>query len=709
MKNIKWAAFLTVLFCSIGTLSASQDAKWIYYPGDFEIWVHKNCVLQRTERNQPYVPIWRVDSPYGTACFSKRINIAEDERASIRVDGTFFIRGLGNQLMYDFDPNDFILPAGNYVLSVWVKNYETLPSIWFKSKSYQSDESWHVRVMNDDNVPAAVYDSSSPDVPPSSFRLATEPKTGTLIRETPEYRLYDFGKNTFGYPVLHGIYGKGLIHIYYGESQEEAMADKLAETWDELRIEAAQPYNDTLATKAFRYVKIVPQKGVHVDSLSMLYEYLPVSYRGNFTCSDPLVNKIYETSMYTLHLTTREVHLDGIKRDRWAWSGDALQSYWMNMYSFFDEDVNKRTIWGLRGHSPVTRHMNTILDYSFYWLIGIESHYLYTADSVFVKQIYPRMQETIEFCISRLNAKGFAEGRPDDWVFVDWAPIDKSGELSFEQLLFMRSLLSMKRCAEIVGDQSTASRMQELFDASRDRFERVFWSDEKKAYLHNRKNGQRSETVTRYTNMFAILFNLIDDERKQEIKQSVILNDEILPITTPYMKFYELAALCEIGEQAKVLDFVKAYWGGMLKLGATTIWETFDPSLPADQHYAMYNRPFGKSLCHAWGANPVYLMGRYFLGVYPVAPGYETYRIEPNLGGLEWMEGSVPTPSGDIRIKMDKKQIVIETAASQGGVVCFSSRVRPRSTSGEIIPLGDGRYSMKLTRPFSKYVISIRQ
>ncbi|MEG0529329.1 MAG: hypothetical protein RR578_03250, partial [Bacilli bacterium] len=33
-------------------------------------------------------------------------------------------------------------------------------------------------------------------------------------------------------------------------------------------------------------------------------------------------------------------HLDGIKRDRWAWSGDALQSYWMNFYTFFDEDVN---------------------------------------------------------------------------------------------------------------------------------------------------------------------------------------------------------------------------------------------------------------------------------------------------------------------------------------------------------------------------------
>ena len=73
-----------------------------------------------------------------------------------------------------------------------------------------------------------------------------------------------------------------------------------------------------------------------------------------------------------------------------------------------------------------------------------------------------------------------------------------------------------------------------------------------------------------------------------------------------------------------------------------------------DAHYAMYGRRFGKSLCHAWGASPVYLLGRYYLGVVPTSPGSRTYDVKPNLGGLEWIEGDVPTPWGKIHVYADR-------------------------------------------------------
>lgn len=79
---------------------------------------------------------------------------------------------------------------------------------------------------------------------------------------------------------------------------------------------------------------------------------------------------------------------------------------------------------GLRGHPPVSQHINAILDYTFYWLIGINEHYLYRGDETFVRQLYPRIKETIDFAIVRLNQNGIAEGLPGDRVFVDWAPID---------------------------------------------------------------------------------------------------------------------------------------------------------------------------------------------------------------------------------------------------------------------------------------------
>ena len=101
------------------------------------------------------------------------------------------------------------------------------------------------------------------------------------------------------------------------------------------------------------------------------------------------------------------------------------------------------------------------------------------------------------------------------------------------------------------------------------------------------------------------------------------------------MRFYELEALCALGEQDAVMKEIKAYWGGMLKEGATSFWEKYNPEEIGTQHLAMYGRPYGKSLCHAWGASPVYLLGKYYLGVKPVKEGYKEFAIAPVLGGLK--------------------------------------------------------------------------
>ena len=137
-----------------------------------------------------------------------------------------------------------------------------------------------------------------------------------------------------------------------------------------------------------------------------------------------------------------------------------------------------------------------------------------------------------------------------------------------------------------------------------------------------------------------------------------------MPITTPYMRFYEMEAMCKMGEQADVLRQMKDYWGGMIRNGATTFWEAYDPN--AENHLSMYGRPYGKSLCHAWGASPIYLLGRYFMGVEPTKPGYEEYDIRPSLGGLKWIEGSVPTPNGAIVLRMDENRIIIKSTEGLG-------------------------------------------
>ena len=77
--------------------------------------------------------------------------------------------------------------------------------------------------------------------------------------------------------------------------------------------------------------------------------------------------------------------------------------------------------------------------------------------------------------------------------------------------------------------------------------------------------------------MFSVIFGYSDAGKQEDIKQNVLLNDSILKITTPYMRFYELEALCALGEQELVMQEIKDYWGGMLREGATSFWEKYNP------------------------------------------------------------------------------------------------------------------------------------
>jgi len=161
-KNMKKSVGLICLIIWIASSvvigQTEQVAKWIAYPGEFGIWTHKELMSRRTERNVP-VPtsLTRIDAPYGIIRFDKRIKLDKPERASLYADGKFYIRGIDRGgIMYDYDPQDFELPAGDYTIVVLVENYRTMPAIYFKSESYVSDGSWVVSSLNEDKVPAEV-------------------------------------------------------------------------------------------------------------------------------------------------------------------------------------------------------------------------------------------------------------------------------------------------------------------------------------------------------------------------------------------------------------------------------------------------------------------------------------------------------------------------------------------------------------------------
>lgn len=692
-------------------MEMKSKATWIWYPGDYEIWLGNIMNNRRTDRGAYFPPFWKQDSHYVTVEFSTVVELSKEEKVLVYVEGNYNIK-INGKMLFGM-PKEITIPAGKHNINIKVHNQATPPTLYICGETIKTDKTWKVTFEDKEWIdesgkasdtsstvymPVGFGNFNDSELPPSMFRLE---RMHIDAVAKPETGLYDFGKETFGYAILHGIKGNGTINVFYGESAEEAKDKDFCETLDKLTV--ADGYITDLATskstkltdkytfgnsKAFRYIYIETE-GCSVNNVSMDYEYMPEEEKGTFRCNDEELNRIWDIGAYTMQLTTREFFIDGIKRDRWVWSGDAAQSYLMNYYLFNDNDMVKRTIWLLGGKAPVTSHINTIMDYTFYWFNSIFDYYLYSGDRHFLTQIYPAMQTYMSYVLERTDEEGMVQGLTGDWVFVDWAdkPMDKHGQLSFEQILFRKSLESIAEVAKLVGDDDNASEYQKLADALGEKLLPYFWDESKQALVHNRVNGKKSEDIFRYPNMFAIMYGYLDEAKQNAVKNSVILNDDILKITTPYMRFYELEALCALGEQNQVMKEMKDYWGGMLREGATSFWEKYNPDEHGTEKLAMYGRPYGKSLCHAWGASPIYLLGRYYLGVQPTKPGYEEYTIKPALGGLEWMEGNVPTPFGKIYVKMDKTSVTVKSDGGNGTLILDNGNKKVSIPAGKEVKI----------------------
>lgn len=641
-----------------------KKSYWIWKFGDFEIYHSMLLHSRRVEREVVYPPYWKVDAPTPKVMFYYDY---EGDGGYIRIhaSGDGYVK-IGNAL---YSPESRIeLGKGKFTICVCIIKNGGLPAIFVESDVIPSGEGWYVKENNHSEKVPVGFDKyyDSPDKSPETFHFEYENITPVKTEAVDGGMLYDFGKETFAKVTVSEAEPEIELGVYYGESLEEAIDTDHTYTFE--RISGKCDYS--LVCRAFRYIFI--KGGTPKLKVSALYEYLPYEKRGAFRCNNDLFNKIWDTCAYTFHLNCREGFLDGIKRDRWIWGGDAYQCNHINNYLFFDPHIEQRTNIALIGKAPVDHHINGIVDYSLLYIIGLYEHYFAHGDRVFLDRIYHKAVSLMKFCETRLNSDGFIEGDAADWTFIDWSNIDKVGAVAAEQMLCIKAYESLGKIAEVIG--LDGSEWYSKSALMKQRIDSFFWDEEKGAYIDSYSSDRRN--VTRHANIFAIMFDIADEGKVASIVENVIKNDNITKITTPYFEGYELDVLARLGDFKFIEDMLDSYWGGMIRLGATTIWEGYDPTQSGARHYQMYWQRYDKSLCHAWGSTPIYLFGRYYLGVYPTSPAYETFSVEPHLGGLSEIDGIVPICGGEVKVKLNKTSLSV-TATKEGGTLIFNQKTYP--------------------------------
>lgn len=648
----------------------SGKSYWIWHCGEYEIFHSMNVHLKREESSRHIPAFWKISTPYVSVKFRKQVTSDGGYLlCHLNGDGCVYV----DDQRYNCDTK-IEVPSGTHSVEICVSNFGGLPAAFVESDVCPSDESWLCNHYAGEFLPVGTnsfFDDKDKNPEVFPFEYKNIPCSNKEILN--DGVLYDFENEIFGFLNIVGTDENEKLGVFYGESREEALDTD--ECYLSEYICGEKSYR--LRQRAFRYVYI---KGDVKDAdVSADFEFLPLEKKGDFKCDNSLFNKIYDIASYTFHLNCREGFFDGIKRDRWIWSGDAFQSARINRYLFADKEIEQRTLIGLVGKSPIEQHINTILDYSLLWFIMLDEHHMTYGDKDFLRRIYPMAKELLHFVEARLNADGFLEGIGDDWTFIDWSPMDKVGAVSAEQMLLIGTYNAMARISKVLKLNDCTELCEKAKELT-SKVQKYYWNEDKGAFIDSYKSGKNN--VTRHANIFAVMFGIATEEQAESILQNVLKNDEITQITTPYFKGYELDVFARLGEFEAVEKVLTSYWGGMISLGAQTIWEEYDPNMNGIEHYAMYGGKFQKSLCHAWGAGPIYLFGKYYLGVKATSPGYETFEVRPNLGGLDEINGTVPINCGYVSVSLNNKKLSVKTNKSGGTLVLGGERfsLKPEET-----------------------------
>ena len=621
-----------------------SNTYWLWYPGDFELYHAMEQNFSRVERGVGWPAFWKSEGFRSRIAFHREYTL--DRPTVFTVYG---VSGSQGYVRLDEKKYPFGKPvscaAGEHSIAVHIGCIGCMPSVYIEGEVIRSDDGWTVKDFEHLPVRAAFnryFTDRERDPSEWAYRekiyepLAEESVGGGV--------LYSFETEmTASLEVL----GDACPTVYLGESRAEALDTENCYFFCDVNAETRR-----CPRQALRYAYIpgcVPGQ----YRVRAIHQYIDIPVKAGFRCDDEELNRIFEVAAYTFSLCSGAFLIDGIKRDKWIWGGDAYQSLFVNRYLTGDADVERRTLLALRGNDPVTTHINTILDYSLLWILSIEVYYESYGDEAFLREIWPKMESLMALCMSQREEHGFVTGRQQDWVFVDWADFDRDGPLCAEQMLLAESYRVMARFA---ADDRRCFYQRER-ESLLAQIEKCYWDPEKEAYVDSFTSGRAH--VTRHANIFAVLFSIADEERKRQIACSVLLNDRIPAITTPYFRFFELEALCQLGEREYVLREIKNYWGGMLKLGAVTFWEQFDPALPLEQQYAMYRDPYGKSLCHAWAASPIYLLARYFVGLKPLKAGGEEYEAAPAERFFSELECVFPMGGRQIQIRLEDGKLSV--------------------------------------------------
>jgi len=541
----------------------------------------------------------------------------------------------------------------------------------WKTASFD-DTRWKSSLVTE--APAPIIDAQQ--MP--GIRITEELKPTTMKAFSDRLYVYSFEKNMAGLPRLkvkgapgtritlkHGELLKkdgrleqGNIDVYYHpvKPYEVFQMDvfTLKGTGEE------EIFMPSFAYHGFQYVEVESSQPVSLteNSLTALFMYSDVEPVGHFTCSDPLLNKIWDATMLAYRSNLHSIPTDCPQREKNGWTADAhiaidlallgfdgitVYEKWMN--DFIDNQRENGMISGIIPSSGwgFGEWPGPVWDAALF--IIPNALYEYYGDTRCIENLYPTMEIYMEYLRKKEKLNGFLPFGLGDWVY--WKATTDNTYTSTAYYYLDNCL--MAHFASLLGKDPARYKKKAVH--LKDLINRRFFNAETGVYAEGTQTAQA----------LALHLDLVPEGKEQlvadKLREVVVGNNHFLDFGLLGSKTVP-AMLTRYGYVEDAMKMVKKTeapsWGYWVEtMGYTTLPETW--TLSPEFRDASLNHVFMGDVS-AWMMNQ--LAG---INYDPADPGFRNIKITPHfVKDLDWAKGEYKSVRGLISSEWKRKEEKVE-------------------------------------------------
>jgi len=319
---------------------------------------------------------------------------------------------------------------------------------------------------------------------------------------------------------------------------------------------------------------------------------------------------IFSMSLNSLSNNVQDHFEDSVERERAMYLGDALAVSRCLLAADGNEKLVKQAITQFsqrqneNGSFPSmapSGSSQSITSYSLQWPVFLEMYLQKTGDKEFAQQMWPHLLKLMRWAEARESDEGLFYNKfqePEWGGFIDWTPIHyQYTYLTPLQLWYLQSLEAAINIANTVEEETdkyknkAAKLRKVLLNLAFDADKNIFYA----SFDHQQAGG-----ISLITNALAGRLKMFPSQEAND-KAITYFNNNLLT-ETPFSQTWVIDWLLTSGKKDLALSVIRKYWGGMVKEGASSIFEVYKPGVIKPDKYESHS--------HAWGCGPVFQYGK---------------------------------------------------------------------------------------------------